>query len=104
VTKTFSVRATPPVVLVFFSIHPILWLSFRFLFVTDFATSRRSEPQPLRTPSPPRSYFLFFCPGFPCYPAFVVQTQGVMTMEWTTPKHEEIDLNCEISSYANAEL
>ena len=24
-------------------------------------------------------------------------------MEWTTPKHEEIDLNCEISSYANAE-
>ncbi len=25
-------------------------------------------------------------------------------MEWTTPKHEEIDLNCEISSYANAEL
>jgi hypothetical protein len=31
-------------------------------------------------------------------------TQGVSTMEWTTPKHEEIDLNCEISSYANAEL
>jgi len=25
-------------------------------------------------------------------------------MEWTTPRHEEIDLNCEISSYANAEL
>jgi len=25
-------------------------------------------------------------------------------MEWTTPKHEEICLNCEISSYANAEL
>jgi len=25
-------------------------------------------------------------------------------MEWTTPKHEEVDLNCEISSYANAEL
>jgi hypothetical protein len=30
--------------------------------------------------------------------------QGVILMEWTTPKHEEIDLNCEISSYANAEL
>jgi hypothetical protein len=30
--------------------------------------------------------------------------QGVITMEWTTPQHEEIDLNCEISSYANAEL
>jgi hypothetical protein len=25
-------------------------------------------------------------------------------MEWSTPQHEEIDLNCEISSYANAEL
>jgi hypothetical protein len=25
-------------------------------------------------------------------------------MEWTTPQHEEICLNCEISSYANAEL
>jgi hypothetical protein len=29
---------------------------------------------------------------------------GAITMEWTTPQHEEIDLNCEISSYANAEL
>jgi len=27
-----------------------------------------------------------------------------LTMEWTTPQHEEIDLNCEISSYANAEI
>jgi len=26
------------------------------------------------------------------------------SMEWTTPRHEEIDLNCEVSSYANAEL
>jgi hypothetical protein len=25
-------------------------------------------------------------------------------MEWTTPQHEVVDLNCEISSYANAEL
>jgi len=25
-------------------------------------------------------------------------------MEWITPQHEEIDLNCEISSYANAEI
>jgi len=24
-------------------------------------------------------------------------------MEWVTPQHEEIDLNCEVSSYANAE-
>jgi hypothetical protein len=27
-----------------------------------------------------------------------------IAMEWTTPTHEEIDLSCEISSYANAEL
>jgi len=25
-------------------------------------------------------------------------------MEWVTPEHEVIDLNCEVSSYANAEL
>jgi len=30
--------------------------------------------------------------------------KGVKLMEWTAPQHEEIDLNCEISSYANAEL
>ncbi len=30
--------------------------------------------------------------------------QGAPLMEWVTPQHEEIDLNCEISSYANAEL
>jgi hypothetical protein len=30
--------------------------------------------------------------------------QGASLMEWVTPQHEEIDLNCEISSYANAEL
>jgi len=34
----------------------------------------------------------------------IFDTQGATTMEWTTPQHEEIDLNCEISSYANAEL
>jgi hypothetical protein len=27
-----------------------------------------------------------------------------LLMEWVTPQHEEIDLNCEINSYANAEL
>jgi len=30
--------------------------------------------------------------------------KGDTTMEWTAPQHEEICLNCEISSYANAEL
>jgi len=32
------------------------------------------------------------------------KTKEPLPMEWTAPKHEEIDLNCEISSYANAEL
>ena len=42
----------------------------------------------------------------PCYPLHVIRSrfQGAATMEWVTPQHEEIDLNCEISSYANAEL
>jgi hypothetical protein len=30
--------------------------------------------------------------------------EGAWTMEWVTPQHEEVDLNCEVSSYANAEL
>ena len=33
-----------------------------------------------------------------------VRPKGVLVMEWITPQHEEIDLNCEVSSYANAEL
>ncbi len=33
-----------------------------------------------------------------------LHSQGALLMEWTTPQHEEIELNCEISSYANAEL
>ena len=38
--------------------------------------------------------------------AFVgaLRLQRSFDMEWETPRHEEIDLNCEISSYANAEL
>ena len=39
-----------------------------------------------------------------CYSQPVSGTQGADPMEWTTPTHEEIDLSCEISSYANAEL
>jgi hypothetical protein len=30
--------------------------------------------------------------------------EGAFSMEWTAPQHEEIDLNCEVSSYASAEL
>jgi hypothetical protein len=36
--------------------------------------------------------------------AVVEPPLGASLMEWVTPQHEEIDLNCEISSYANAEL
>jgi hypothetical protein len=42
-----------------------------------------------------------------CYSGFVLRSlspKGALTMEWVTPQHEEIDLNCEVSSYANAEL
>jgi hypothetical protein len=43
-----------------------------------------------------------------CYFAYVEEVilprKESHPMEWTTPQHEEIDLNCEISSYANAEL
>jgi hypothetical protein len=35
---------------------------------------------------------------------YIVFSSRSVAMEWTTPRHEEIDLNCEISSYANAEL
>jgi coenzyme PQQ precursor peptide PqqA len=30
--------------------------------------------------------------------------EGAKTMEWTTPKFEEVALNCEINSYASAAL
>jgi len=29
---------------------------------------------------------------------------GAEAMEWVTPEHEVINLNCEVSSYENAEL
>ena len=38
------------------------------------------------------------------FSTFDVPISRSRPMEWTTPQHEEIDLNCEISSYANAEL
>jgi len=53
-----------------------------------------SEPWPL------------FPSAIPCYSLLVIilTPKGASTMEWVTPQHEEIDLNCEVSSYANAEL
>jgi hypothetical protein len=52
----------------------------------------------------PRSFSPFPATSRPCYSQFVARKQGADPMEWTTPTHEEIDLSCEISSYANAEL
>ncbi len=43
----------------------------------------------------------------PCYRWGVLlylTPEGASTMEWVTPQHEAVDLNCEVSSYANAEL
>jgi len=34
----------------------------------------------------------------------VIRFEEKRTMEWTTPQFEEIALNCEINSYANAQL
>jgi len=45
-----------------------------------------------------RNSMLCFCV------AYILTPKGALTMEWVTPQHEEIDLNCEVSSYANAEL
>ena len=33
-----------------------------------------------------------------------IQEQKERAMEWTSPQFEEVCLNCEINSYANAEL
>ena len=53
---------------------------------------------------------------FSCLPNLTLQFRSVLllnqhhtipkerAMEWTTPNFEEIDLGCEINSYANAEL
>jgi hypothetical protein len=57
--------------------------------------------------SPTFQFVSLFFSTRPCYStgvAMEVVFQGASTMEWVTPQHEEVDLNCEISSYANAEL
>ena len=62
--------------------------------------SRKVRPKVLsrRPCSIPRECVLFFWCNQYCF------NSRSVAMEWTTPQHEEIDLNCEISSYANAEL
>jgi hypothetical protein len=57
-----------------------------------------------QTPKGPVLFSLLFGPEFMLSSPRIVSSQGALIMEWTTPQHEEIDLNCEISSYANAEL
>jgi hypothetical protein len=77
--------------------HHSLWPCFRFLFVAF-----RPSDEPLfptyenDSASPARQTVIFF--------VGCSKHKEPQAMEWTTPKHEEIDLNCEISSYANAEL
>jgi len=46
------------------------------------------------------------CPALPfsLFSESSTTTKESATMEWTTPQHEEIELNCEVSSYANAEI
>jgi len=62
---------------------------FLFLFGTTVS--------PPHFPSRPRRVILFLSETSKI-------PKGAKLMEWTTPDHEEIDLNCEVSSYANAEL
>jgi hypothetical protein len=67
-----------------------------------------------RDDSGPRFKLTHYGPSFLVLPASPIHGRipsGVsdriskeFAMEWTTPQHEEVDLNCEISSYANAEL
>ena len=55
--------------------------------------SRRPSPHSLGL----NSMLCFFCVVY-------LTPKGASTMEWVTPQHEEVDLNCEVGSYANAEL
>jgi hypothetical protein len=84
------------------------------------STKSKSQRRP---PTPTEERALFTTHGiritlsltpYPISPIYLSFTRVILlsshqapkepTMEWTAPKHEEIDLNCEISSYANAEL
>ena len=74
---------------------------FRLMFVFPPRNQAGSLFHPLAQSLFPSA---FSCVIFvlPCELTFRIQ--GAVAMEWVTPQHEEIDLNCEISSYANAEL
>ena len=79
--------------------YHILWICFRFFFVPVCTFRSYVNPHPV---VPENSLF-----GISSAMLFLTRSNDIKEphpMEWTTPKHEEIDLNCEISSYANAEL
>ena len=77
---------------------------FRLLFAVHSADDLLQNTA--RTlPSRVAKLFLSQKGALSCYSRSVnSQGPGAPRMEWTTPQHEEIDLNCEVSSYANAEL
>lgn len=72
---------------------------FRFIFTYRFSRSSLSFGNRMS------AFFHFsFLPPVLSSVLFGPYQSGATHMEWTTPQHEEIDLNCEVSSYANAEL
>jgi hypothetical protein len=73
--------------------QPHFAVRFRLFFVGLFCSYRAIRPIPFC----PLACYLY---PVPC----ICKFEGVGNMEWETPQHEEIDLNCEVSSYANAEL
>jgi hypothetical protein len=79
---------------------------FRLPFAPAGSTGTPACASEARRGRPPwPSHAPIFFRSKPCYPFWVPSSRfKEPPMEWITPQHEEIDLNCEISSYANAEL
>ena len=50
------------------------------------------------------SRLYFGCPDMRPQAVGINPDLGATAMEWSTPQHEVVELNCEVSSYANAEL
>jgi hypothetical protein len=73
----------------------------RYFLAIFFRGANRSVDAAVLYRKGPACFFTGAC--YSCL-ALLYFSPGAFPMEWTTPQHEEIDLNCEISSYANAEL
>jgi len=84
-----------PIVLGFLLTHDILWRVFASPSSPSGISFSRSPGTRISLSTVSLSVVLF---------ESLDQTPRSLPMEWTTPQHEEIDLNCEISSYANAEI